>query len=165
MPPVNRKSPSPVPRRRPVVAGTRTSGSDRTADSGTDTVTLAVPPAEAKRPKAVFRRRHRAEDIARLDSVDPAPRPTDEAAAPSRSRLLPIALGIAALLLIAAAVLSTVSFVHARGPGTSSSSAANAALVDAPATQQVGAATVDVLQRSTPTLTRRSMPTRTLPSR
>jgi len=147
MPPVNRKSPSPVPRRRPVVAGTRTSGSDRTADSGTDTVTLAVPPAEAKRPKAVFRRRHRAEDIARLDSVDPAPRPTDEAAAPSRSRLLPIALGIAALLLIAAAVLSTVFFVHARGPGTSSSSAANAALVDAPATQQVGAATVDVLQK------------------
>jgi len=73
MPPVNRKSPSPVPRRRPVVAGTRTSGSDRTADSGTDTVTLAVPPAEAKRPKAVFRRRHRAEDIARLDSVDPRP--------------------------------------------------------------------------------------------
>lgn len=150
MPPVNRKSPSPGPRRRPAVAGTRTPGAHRTAQGGTDTVALPVtpPPASPSR-KPVFLRKHRAGDTAQDDLPVAAPRPSSSPARGSaaRSPLLPIALGVAALMLIAAVALATIGLVQTRSPSTSAASASNVALVDAPATQQVSAATVDVLQK------------------
>lgn len=132
MPPVNRKSPSPV-RRRPAVAGIRTPGADRNTTILADPVAEPVEPAPRRR--AGIRRWRRRDNTA-----------SGPAATGPRSRLLPVALAVAALMVLAAVVLTTVSFVHARGPDASAASRSNVALVDAPATQQVAAAATNVLQ-------------------
>lgn len=144
MPPVSRKSPSPVPRRRPAVAGSRTPGADRGTRIPAQTVDetaqpmdgLAQPSGKVESPTASLARPHRNKRKSLALAVRRRPGP------------LSTALALAAVLLIAAAVLATVSWVHADGAKDSAGTTANVALVDAPDTQQVAAAAVDILQKA-----------------
>jgi len=177
MPPVNRKSPSPV-RRRPAVAGVRTPGADRDTrvDTEADYDSASAPQDSASQNAAgsdatgsdatgsdaagsdaaeagsarrgpalsLLKRPTRAESAVRPPSGEG--RGTG-AGGSRRSPLLPISLGLAALLLVAAIVLAAVAWSHASTPANSAASS-NVALIDAPATQQAGAAAVDILQKA-----------------
>jgi len=172
MPPVNRKSPSPV-RRRPAVAGVRTPGADRDTrvDTEADYDSASAPQDSASQNAAgsdatgsdaagsdaaeagsarrgpalsLLKRPTRAESAVRPPSGEG--RGTG-AGGSRRSPLLPISLGLAALLLVAAVVLAAVAWSHASTPANSAASS-NVALIDAPATQQAGAAAVDILQKA-----------------
>lgn len=149
MPPVNRRSPSPV-RRRSAVAGSRTPGADREAR-------LRVDPEREPAPVEVGAAR-RGKGVSLLKRLSPAESRTDaqamehhvqrlERADRPRSPLLLALLGLASLLVIAAVVVSAVSWVHASQPAKSTASS-NVALVDAPATQEAAAAAVDILQKA-----------------
>lgn len=148
MPPVNRRRPSPV-KRRPAVAGTRASGADRQNASEQDSASdqpIRASDQQRSRKDAVQRR-----SGARRLPAWPKGRAAADSALPDkaspRSRVVPVSLAIALLMLVAAVFLSVVSLVHARGSDDTATSA-NVALVNAPDTQQVGAATIDVLQKA-----------------
>jgi len=202
MPPVNRKSPSPV-RRRPAVAGVRTPGADRDTrvDTKADYDSASAPQDSASQDAAgsdaagsdaagsdaagsdaagsdaagsdaagsdaagsdaagsdaaeggsarrgsalsLLKRPARAESAVRPPSGEDR---GSGAGGSRRAPLLPISLGLAALLLVAAVVLAAVAWSHASTPANSAASS-NAALIDAPATQQAGAAAVDILQKA-----------------
>jgi len=167
MPPVNRKSPSPV-RRRPAVAGVRTPGADRDTrvDTKADYDSASAPQDSAPQDSAsqdaagsdaagsgsarrgsalsLLKRPARAESAVRPPSGEGR---GSGAGGSRRSPLLPISLGLAALLLVAAVVLAAVAWSHASTPANSAASS-NVALIDAPATQQAGAAAVDILQKA-----------------
>lgn len=153
MPPVSRKnSPSPNKRpspgkRRTVVAGTRTPGTDRdnrTAGPSLVKEPSLIEPSEDGQPTELATA-DKAADALEPDILEPD---GHEIARPRSSRYLVAALAVSALMLVAAVVLSVLSFVHARTPEEAAGSTANVALLDAPATQQVGAAAVDILQKA-----------------
>ncbi len=148
MPPMNRKRPSPT-KRRPAVAGVRTPGADRDTGSSEDTEYSATParpsPGRSGSAVSLLKRPSPAESPVQRQR----PKDVDRADA-KRSRrfpLLPVSLGLAALMLVAAVVLAAVSFAHASKPVDSAASS-NVAQIDAPATQQAGAAAVDILQKA-----------------
>lgn len=153
MPPVSRKnSPSPSKRpspgkRRTAVAGTRLPGADRNNRTSGPSLIKAPPlnePGEGGQPTEPTTA-DEAADATQLDILKPD---AHEVTRPRRSRLLVAALAVSALMLVAAVVLSVLSFVHARTPEEAAGSTTNVALLDAPATQQVGAAAVDILQKA-----------------
>lgn len=144
MPPVNRKNtPSPGKRpspakRRPLVAGTRTPGADRDVRAVADPVekpteAKSQPTSPAGPPSAGV-----------VDAGEEAAEPLRE----PRSRLLLVAFSGALVMLVAAVALTAVSWVHSRNPKEVSGSTANVALINAPETQQVGAAALDILQKA-----------------
>lgn len=128
MPPVNRKSPSPV-RRRPVIAGARTAGTDR--------ATATMPrPEPAPTPAA------------RAKQAGPPQESAIRKPAAGTPRLRAVAFILAALVVVVAVALSAVSLLHAERSGNDADVASNVALLDAPATQEAGAAAVDILQKA-----------------
>lgn len=137
MPPVNRKTSASPVKRRPAIAGTRTAG------TGHDTETTPSGPTDLTKPSP----KPRADDTAAAGGAV-----VEDLTAPATTqrprRLLAVSLTLAALMLIAAVVLATVSWVHARGPGDTAGAKSNVALINAPETQQVGAAAVAVLQKA-----------------
>ena len=155
MPPIKRKRPSPV-KRRATIAGARTPGTDRVTDAGADAEVDLGLDGEAKLAQtessapawssavALLKRPRSTKPSTQTQPEDPD---RTDAVGLRRPRLLPILLGLAALLLVVAVVLAALSFVHTNQAGDSAASS-NAAQIDAPATQQVGAATVDVLQKA-----------------
>ena len=153
MPPMKRKRPSPV-KRRATIAGARTPGADRVTESGSE-AEIELGTAELGTAEPSSTRLGSAVALLKrpLSTKPSTPAQPDDADRPGsvslrRPRLVPIMLGLAALLLVVAVILAAAAFFGHTNQAGDGAGSANAAQIDAPATQQAGAATVDVLQKA-----------------